>query len=298
MHAEDAPGPVTATRDGDVLLLTIDNPPVNALSHAVRKGLLAAVALLETDASLRAMVVASTGRTYIGGADIREFSGPRLDPLLTRVCAAIDDCAKPIVAAMHGAALGGGFEVALAAHARVAATWVEVAFPEVLLGLLPGAGGTQRTPRLCGADIALDIMLTGKRMSAHAAQAAHLIDVIDDEPVAAATTLARALANDGAPLPRARRGRALDDRAEWEHAIAEARATLTTQHAGLYSPARIIDCVERAATLSFEEGCAYEAQAFLDCLASPQRAVLVERFFAERVARKAPVPMPESAAPS
>lgn len=298
MHGEHAPGPVTATRDGAVLLVTIDNPPVNALSHAVRKGLLAAVALLETDASLRAMVVASTGRTYIGGADIREFSGPRLDPLLNRVCATIDSCDKPIVAAIHGAALGGGFEVALAAHARVAAPRVEVAFPEVLLGLLPGAGGTQRAPRLCGADVALDLMLTGKPLSAHAAMAAHLIDVVDDEPVPTALKLARALASQEAPLPRARDGRALDSREATDNAIAAARASLPEQHVGLYSPARIIDCVERAAILPFDEGCAYEAQAFVDCLASPQRAVLVERFFAERAARKGPPATPGSADPS
>ncbi|GAB1343806.1 enoyl-CoA hydratase/isomerase family protein [Gemmatimonas sp.] len=298
MHAEDAPGPVTAARDGDVLLVTIDNPPVNALSHAVRKGLLAAVALLETDASLRAMVVASTGRTYIGGADIREFSGPRLDPLLNRVCAAIDECDKPIVVAIHGAALGGGFEIALAAHARVAAPRAEVAFPEVLLGLLPGAGGTQRAPRLCGAQAALDLMLTGKRLSAHAALAAHLIDIVDDEPLPTALRVAQALASQTAPLPRARGGRALADQAATARAIAAARAALPVQYAGLYSPARIIDCVERAATLPFDEGCAYEAQAFAECLASPQRAVLVERSFAERAARKGPPTTPESAAPS
>lgn len=278
--------PVSTQREDDVLVVTIDHPPVNALSHAVRQGLVAAVVELETDASLRAMVVASTGRVFIGGADIREFSGPRLDPMLNAVGARLDACPKPIVAAMHGAALGGGFEVALAAHARVASPGAEVAFPEVLLGLLPGAGGTQRAPRLCGAALALDLMLTGRKLPAHEALAAGLIDAIDDDPRTAALAMARTLADAGGALPRARHGAALADIAAVSDALAAARATLDTQFAGLYSPARIIDCVEVAATRPFDEGCAFEAQAFLDCLASPQRAVLIERFFAERAARK------------
>lgn len=284
--------PVTTTRDGDVLVVTIDHPPVNALSHAVRQGLMAAVALLATDASLRAMVIASTGTIFIGGADIREFGGPRLSPMLNDVCAALDACTKPIVSAVHGAALGGGFEVALASHGRVASPAAVVAFPEVLLGLLPGAGGTQRAPRLCGASLALDLMLSGRKLPAADALTAGLIDAVDDDPRAAAVAMARALAARGDVLPRARHGGALSDRAAVAATLAAARTTLPTAHAGLYSPARIIDCVEVAATCPFDEGCAYEAQAFLDCLASPQRAVLVERFFAERAARKGANPPP------
>lgn len=279
--------PVRTTRAGDVLVVTIDHPPVNALSQAVRQGLLAAVLLLEADASLRAMVLHSTGRVFIGGADIREFSGPRLEPLLNRVCAHIEACHKPIVVAMQGAALGGGLEVALAAHYRIAAPVVEVAFPEVLLGLLPGAGGTQRAPRLCGAPLALDLMLTGRRIDAAGALAAGLIDRVDAHPLDAALTVARQLTEPGTALRRARDGTALDDTAAVAEAIAAARTTVATHHQGRYSPARIIDCVEVAATRPFDAGCAYEAQAFLDCLASPQRAELVEQFFAQRAARKA-----------
>lgn len=281
--------PVIVTRDDDVLVVTIDHPPVNALSHAVRRGLVEAVDQLARDETLRAMVIASTGKVFIGGADIREFGGPRLEPYLNSVCARIDASHKPIVASVHGAALGGGFEVALASHGRVASPVATVAFPEVKLGLLPGAGGTQRSPRVCGATLALDLMLTGRAISAAEAKDAGLIDVIDDEPFTAAVSLARSLAQrvtSGGVLPRARDGRALVDRAPVDAAIARARVQVTTQYADLYSPARIVDCVVAAASMPFDEGCAYEAQAFLDCLESPQRKVLVERFFAERAAKK------------
>jgi 3-hydroxyacyl-CoA dehydrogenase len=281
--------PVSTRRDGDILVVTIDHPPVNALAQPVRAGLLAAVTLLEIDASLRGMVLMSTGRVFIGGADIREFAGPRLEPLLTTVCARLEQCAKPIVAAVHGAALGGGFEVALAAHARVAAPDAVVAFPEVLLGLLPGAGGTQRAPRLCGAALAIELMLTGRRLSAAEAYDAGLIDAVHEDVGDAALALARALAGSasqpGYTLPRARHGTALRDSDATVTAVAAARAALPTTHAGLYSPMRIVDCVEFAATHAFDEGAAYESQAFLDCLASPQRAALVHLFFAEREAK-------------
>lgn len=280
--------PVQVERDGHVLVVTIDNPPVNALGQAVRAGLLDAVEQLERNADLRAMVLRSNGRVFIGGADIKEFGGPRLAPHLNALCNSMEACAKPIVAAIHGAALGGGFEVALASHYRVASASAELAFPEVLLGLLPGAGGTQRAPRLTGATLALDLMMTGRRLPAHDAQRAGLVDRIDDDPRAAALAWAHQLAATHTPPPRARDGTALTDREESLRAVATARATLETRHAGLYSPARICDCVEAAITLPFDEGSAYEAQAFLDCLASPQRAVLVEKFFAERAARKPP----------
>ncbi|MCA0374369.1 MAG: enoyl-CoA hydratase/isomerase family protein [Gemmatimonadetes bacterium] len=278
--------PVHGERDGDLLLVTIDNPPVNALGQAVRAGLLAAAEQFDADRTLRAMVLCSTGKVFIGGADIREFSGPRLEPLLNVVCHRLEACTKPIVAAMHGAALGGGFEVALASHSRVAAPGAVVAFPEVLLGLLPGAGGTQRAPRLCGAALALDLMLTGRKLPAADALAAGLVDRLDSDPRAAAIAWARELAVRGDAPRRARNGTALADRAGALAAVEAARATLATRHAGLYSPARICDCVEAAITQPFDDGSAYEAQAFLDCLASPQRAELVERFFAERQARK------------
>ncbi len=271
----------------DMLLVTIDNPPVNALGHAVREALLQAAERLDADPTLGAMVLRSTGTVFVGGADIREFSGPRRDPLLNAVCDRLNACTKPVVAAMQGAALGGGFEIALAAHYRVAAPQAEVAFPEVLLGLLPGAGGTQRAPRLCGAALALDLMLTGRRLGAADALAAGLLDVLADDPVAHALQWARVLVDAGGPVKRARDGQALHDTTTAHAAIDEARQRVQREMAHAYAPARIVECVTAAVDLPYDEGAAVEARAFLDCLASPQREELVQRFFAERAARKA-----------
>jgi 3-hydroxyacyl-CoA dehydrogenase len=278
--------PVRTERDGDVLVVTIDHPPVNALSHAVRVGLMAAVDELEADAALRAMDIASTGAVFIGGADIREFAGPRLEPMLNAVCNRLELCGKPIVAAMQGAALGGGLEVALACHYRVASPAVEIAFPEVLLGLLPGAGGTQRAPRLAGAVLALDLMLTGRRLPAADAMRAGLLDVVHEQSVVEAIARAHQFARDGWAIRRSREGRALHSSSLAWSEIAAARATLPSVYRNLYSPARIVDCVEAALTLDFESGSAYEGAAFLECLASPQRQALVYAFFAERDVRK------------
>ncbi|WP_026848282.1 enoyl-CoA hydratase/isomerase family protein [Gemmatimonas phototrophica] len=277
---------VQTVRDGDVLVVTIDHPPVNALSHAVRVGLMDALEQLEADATLGAMVLCSTGTVFIGGADIREFAGPRLDPMLNTVCNSMELCRKPIVAAMQGPALGGGLEVALACHYRVASPAVEIAFPEVLLGLLPGAGGTQRAPRLAGAALALDLMLTARRLAANEAVQAGLLDVVHEQPVVEAMSRAHAFAREGGALRRAREGKALQDSSLAGAEIAAARATLPSAYRNLYSPARIVDCVEAAVTLDFESGSAYESAAFMECLASPQRQALVYAFFAERDVRK------------
>src|SRR5690606_38769605 len=149
---------------GRVLLVTIDNPPVNALSAAVRAGLLAAIQAAATDSQVGAVVLAGRGRNFIAGADIREFGKPAVSPSLPEVCDALESSEKPVIAAIAGAALGGGLEVAMAAHFRVAVPGAKLGLPEVALGLLPGAGGTQRLPRLIGAKAALDIMLSGRHI--------------------------------------------------------------------------------------------------------------------------------------
>ncbi|MBC7157176.1 MAG: enoyl-CoA hydratase/isomerase family protein, partial [Rhodobacteraceae bacterium] len=154
-------GPVETLNVEGVALVTIDNPPVNALSHPVRAGLVAAIAAAEADPAVAAIVLTGAGRTFPAGADIREFDTPPQDPWLPEVCDRIEDCAKPVVAALHGTALGGGYELALAAHWRIAQATARIGLPEVTLGILPGAGGTQRTPRLAGAAAALGLMLSG-----------------------------------------------------------------------------------------------------------------------------------------
>jgi 3-hydroxyacyl-CoA dehydrogenase len=158
------------------LVVTIDNPPVNALGVDVRRGLLEAIEAADADPAIKAVVLAGAGRNFLGGADIREFGKPPQAPALPDVCNRIEACAKPVVAAIHGAALGGGLEVALGAHYRVALGSAKLGLPEVLLGLLPGAGGTQRTPRLIGAKAALELMLSGRHIGAQEAAKLGLVD--------------------------------------------------------------------------------------------------------------------------
>ena len=275
---------------GDILLVTIDNPPVNALGADVRSGLLAAIEAAEADASVAAIVLAGAGRTFIGGADIREFGKPPKAPALPDVCNRIEACSKPVIAVIHGPGLGGGLEIALAAHYRVALPAAKVGLPEVQLGLLPGAGGTQRTPRLIGAAAALDLMLSGRLAGAGEAQQLGLVDLIagGEDPVAAGLAYARELLSAGAAVRRSRDGQALADRAAQAAAIEAARAGTAKKSRGLFSPMKIVEAVQGALDLPFDDGIALERKLFLECLESPQRAGLVHIFFAEREAAKAP----------
>ena len=161
MGAASPDSVVTTAREGRVLVVTIANPPVNALGVAVRQGLAAAIAAAQADDAVAAVLLVGAGKTFIAGADIREFGKPAQPPSLPQVCQGIEECSKPVVAAIHGAALGGGLEVAMSAHYRVALPSAKLGLPEVNLGLLPGAGGTQRAPRLMGAKAADELMLSG-----------------------------------------------------------------------------------------------------------------------------------------
>jgi 3-hydroxyacyl-CoA dehydrogenase len=275
---------------GDILLVTIDNPPVNALGVDVRTGLQAAIEAAEADSAVAAIVLTGAGRTFIGGADIREFGKPPKAPALPDVCNRIEACSKPVIAAIHGPALGGGLEIALAAHYRVALPAAKLGLPEVQLGLLPGAGGTQRTPRLIGAAAALDLMLSGRHASAAEAQKLGLVDLIagGDDPVQAGLAYARELLSAGAAVRRSRDGKALAKREEQAAVIEAARDDTAKKSRGLFSPMKIVEAVQGALDLPFDEGIALERKLFLECLESPQRAGLVHVFFAEREAAKAP----------
>src|SRR5437667_4116136 len=173
---------VDLRRDGQIALVTVDNPPVNALKHEVRSGLAEALRQAKDDDAVRAVVIACAGRTFFAGADITEFGKPPLAPGLNDVIAAIEAMPKPVIAAMHGTALGGGFELALASHFRVAVAGARVGLPEVKLGLLPGAGGTQRLPRLIGPEKALKMIVTGDPIEAREALADGIIDeIVEDD---------------------------------------------------------------------------------------------------------------------
>jgi len=290
--AERAPhGAVASQRHDGILVLTIDNPPVNALSADVRRGLADAIQAAQDDASVQAVLLVGAGRNFIAGADIREFGKPPQPPALPDVCNAIEASAKPVVAALHGAALGGGLEIALAAHYRIALPGARLGLPEVNLGLLPGAGGTQRAPRLAGAAAALDLMLSGRHAGAEEALSLGLVDRLDSsaDALAAGLAYARELLAQGAAPRRTRDATAaLADRAAAQAAIDAARAQVEARARGLFSPAKIIDAVQAALDQPFDAGLRTERALFLQCLDSPQRAGLVHAFFAERETAKAP----------
>jgi 3-hydroxyacyl-CoA dehydrogenase len=289
MHT-GATGPVARAMHGDILVVTIDNPPVNSLGVDVRRGLVEAIAAAEADAAVKAVLIVGSGKTFIGGADIREFGKPPMTPFLPDVCNGIEACSKPVVAVIHGAALGGGLEIALAAHYRLALPAAKLGLPEVALGLLPGAGGTQRTPRLIGAAAALDLMLSGRHVGAAEAAKLGLVDRVVEsaDPLAAGLAYAQELVQGGAPVRRTRDATQLADTAAQRAAIDSARAETAKKSRGLFSPLKIVDAVQGALELPFDEGQALERKLFLECLDSPQRAGLVHAFFAERETARAP----------
>ena len=281
---------VTRELRGKVLLVTIDHAPVNALSADVRRGLLAAVEAADADKAVEAVLIVGAGRNFIAGADIREFGKPPVPPSLPDVCNRIEACTKPVVAAIHGAALGGGLEVALAAHYRIAVDGAKLGLPEVQLGLLPGAGGTQRTPRLIGAQAALDLILSGRHAGAKEALSLGLIDRVgsSDDILAEGLAYVHELLAAHAPARRTRDAAALSDHAASLAAVATARAETAKKSRGLFSPLKIVDAVEAAIEQPFDEGLRLERKLFLECIDSPQRAGLIHAFFAEREVLKAP----------
>ncbi len=280
---------VNTALHGAILVVTIDNPPVNALGQVVRQGLVTAMQQAETDAAVRAVLLVGAGKAFIAGADIREFGKPPVPPSLPEACAAIENCSKPVVAAIHGAALGGGLEVAMSAHYRLALPAASLGLPEVLLGLLPGSGGTQRAPRLMGVKPATELMLSGKPMNAKAALKAGLVDRLAEgtDAVAAGLAYANELLAQNAPVRRTRDIVIADPAA----ALAELevlQAETAKKSRGLFSPLKIIECVQAAVQKPFDEALAFERAQFIECVASPQRAGLVHAFFAEREVAKVP----------
>jgi 3-hydroxyacyl-CoA dehydrogenase len=277
--------PVTWRRDGDVAVISVENPPVNALSRAVRAGLLAALQAANADPQVRALLIRCAGRTFIAGADISEFARPPEAPLLPEVVQAIEDSAKPVVVALHGTALGGGFEVALAAHWRVALADAKVGLPEVKLGIIPGAGGTQRLPRLIGVPHALEMITGGEPIAAPQAQAWGAIDeIVAGELDAAALASARRLAATGG-VPR--RTGALPAPVA-DPVVFAAAETAAAKKRGLIAPRQCVAAVRAACELPFAEGLQRERTLMLELRASPQAAALRHAFFGEREVAQVP----------
>jgi 3-hydroxyacyl-CoA dehydrogenase len=279
--------------NNEIAIITIDNPPVNAISPGVPEGISEAIEQINSDPSVKAAVVIGGGRTFVAGADIKEFGkmtsggkarGAGLLPLLL----AVENCGKPVVMAIHGAAFGGGLELAMAGHYRVASSDAQVGQPEVKLGLIPGAGGTQRLPRLGGVAKALEMCTDGKPVAAADAFRIGIIDrLIDGDLLTGAVAFAREIA--GQPAPRTReRSQKLGTAEENAAIIASARESVRKKQRGLIAPLAAIDAVEAATKLSFEEGCEVEQRFFTECLFSDQSKALIHVFFGEREVAKIP----------
>jgi 3-hydroxyacyl-CoA dehydrogenase len=284
---------VQLTKSGRIAVITINNPPVNALSPGVPEGISAAVAQIENDSDVQAAVLIGGGRTFVAGADIREFgkltSGKRqrgagLLPLLLQV----EDCRKPIVMAIHGTAFGGGLELAMAGHYRVAAPGAQVGQPEVKLGLIPGAAGTQRLPRLAGVAKAVEMCAGGDPVKTEDAAKLGIIDrIIEGDLLEGAVRFAQEVA--GRPPRKTREIEGKLGTPEQNAPIfAAAREAARKRQRGMMAPLAAIDAVEAATKLSFEEGCREEERLFIECLNSDQSKALIHVFFGEREVAKIP----------
>jgi len=286
---------VNYSKDGDVAVITINNPPVNALSPGVPEGILAGVQQALKDDAVKAIVLIGGGRTFIAGADIKEFgkitSGQKDRKLgIHPILAVLEDSTKPIVAAIHGTAFGGGLEVAMACHSRVAVPAAQVGQPECKLGIIPGAAGTQRLPRLAGVAVAAEMCAFGDPVPAPRALEAGIVDkLIEGDLLAGAVAYARELAASGKPPRKTREQTAkISNQAENEKALAAARDAVKKRARGSLAAIKAVDAIEAATKLPFEEGIAAEAKLFEECLFSDQSKALIHAFFGERAVAKIP----------
>ncbi|MEO1422135.1 MAG: 3-hydroxyacyl-CoA dehydrogenase NAD-binding domain-containing protein [Pseudomonadota bacterium] len=270
---------LTITRDGPVAHVIVDNPPVNAVGQAVRQALWDAVAETEADDAVTAVVLSCAGRTFIAGADIREFDAGPFEPWLPDLVNRIHEATKPWIAAIHGTALGGGLETALGCHYRILDPRAKVGLPEVALGILPGAGGTQRLPRLVGPEAAVRMITSGKPVGAKAAHAMGLADRIAENLIPDALRFAQEVA--GEPVPYTDEQPATGS-FDWD----AARDGVVRAAKGQISPVRAFDTVRRAFDLPLTEGLAEERRAFLELKETGQSKALRHAFFAERAVAK------------
>ena len=284
---------VQLRKDKDVAIITINNPPVNALGPGVSEAISQAIKEITQDESVKATVLIGGGRTFVAGADIKEFGkitsgktarGAGLLPLLRQ----IEDCPKPVVMAIHGTAFGGGLELAMSGHYRVGAPGAQVGQPEVKLGIIPGAGGTQRLPRLAGVAKAIEMCAQGNPVSAREALDLGILDrLIEGDLLTGAVAFARAILEEPAPKTRERNEK-LTNPEQNAPAFAAARAIARQKQRGMMAPLAAIDAVEAATRLPFDEGCEVEKTLFADCLFSDQSKALMHVFFGEREVAKVP----------
>ncbi|HLT25565.1 MAG TPA: 3-hydroxyacyl-CoA dehydrogenase NAD-binding domain-containing protein [Zeimonas sp.] len=274
---------------GDIAVITMDNPPVNGLGYELRIGLVEALRRARDDDAIRAIVVHGAGNAFSGGADIREFNTPKAlaEPTLHTVIRTIEESTKPVVAAVHGVAMGGGLELALACHFRVASPGAQIALPEVKLGILPGAGGTQRLPRVVPLEMAVNMIVSGEPVKSEKFAGTRLFDeIVDGNLLDGAVAFAHKALAENRGLPKVR-----DLRVEHEDAEAFlrfSRNTVATVAKNFPAPVRCIDAITGAVTMSFEEGRANERRLFLELVQTPESRALRHAFFGERAASKIP----------
>ncbi len=281
---------VDVEKQGEIAVLMINNPPVNALSVGVRKGMADGVKAAMEDDSVKAVVIACMGRTFIAGADITEFGKPPQEPGLEVPFALIENGKKPVIAAIHGTALGGGLETAMVCHFRVAVPSARFGLPEVLLGLLPGGGGTQRLPLIVGVEKAIQMIATGNQISAQEALREGLIDeILEGDLVTGAVAFAKKILTEGRPLRKIRDRREKVDAEKGKPEIfVEARKSFARSKRGFEAPQACVEAVEAAVNLPFEEGLKKERDLFLKLMMGSQSAAQRYAFFAEREVAKIP----------
>lgn len=273
---------------GDIAVITLDNPPVNGLGHATRAGIVDGIDRALANAAIRAIVLTGAGHRFSGGADIREFNTPKAlqEPSLHTVIRRAEEAAKPVVAAIEGLAMGGGLELALGCHYRVAKVGAQIALPEVKLGILPGAGGTQRLPRTVGLERALDMIVTGAPVMSEKLGDTKLFDrVIDGDLLPGALDFARGIA-DERPLPKVRD--LTVDHPDAAAFLQAARQKVAAASKNFPAPLRCVDALQASVSREFDHGLAFERDLFLELVDTPESKALRHAFFAERAAAKIP----------
>ena len=286
---------VVREKENGVAVFLIDNPPVNALASGVPERLEEGIRKAEADDAVRAIVIMGAGATFVAGADITELEdlawgrgpgAPNIHALLQK----IEDCTKPIIMAIHGTALGGGLELAMAGHYRIAVRSARVGQPEVTLGIIPGAEGTQRLPRLAGIEKAVEMCVTGKLLGAPDALEAGILDaIVDGDLRAEAIAYARQISDQGGPYRKTRDRKALvRDGSSLEDALLAGADLARKVKRNQIAPLKAVEAIRAAATLPFEEGCARERELFHECVTSEQCRALIHNFFAERAVTKIP----------
>src|SRR5437879_5453843 len=274
---------------GQVGVITMNNPPVNGLGFDLRRDIVEGLARADADANVKVVVLIGSPRAFSGGADIREFGSPKAtaEPNLNTVIRHLENARKPVVAAIGGACMGGGLELAMGCHFRVAAKGAQIALPEVKLGLMPGAGGTQRLPRLIGAEAALDMIVSGNPVPSEQLKDSALFDeLVEHDLLPGAIAFAKRVVAEGRPLKRVRDMKV--SLANAEGFFQAARNTVRAAAKNFPAPLKCVDAVEAAVTMPYEEGARFERESFLQLMQTPQSRALRHAFFGERAAAKIP----------